>query len=151
MSVEGLPSGWAGPCPSGPGLGQDRANTCVDAEAGWAVTGADSTSELGYLVPESWVPGADEVGRGENWRRWSSRKPPICPLILDLGGCNGTILINCLKQSRWQGVRLLGDGEDVVTSWPLLLKVTWVRQGRGLPHCSQFPSQHPQCLPNGRH
>lgn len=39
----------------------------MDAQAGWAVTGADSSSELGYLVPELCVPGADEVGQGENW------------------------------------------------------------------------------------
>lgn len=92
-------------------VGQDRATTCMDAQAGWAVTGADSSSELGYLVPELWVPGADEVGQGENWRWWSSRKPPICPLILDSRACNGTILTNCLKQNRWQVYACWGTGK----------------------------------------
>lgn len=35
----------------------------MDAQVGWAVTGADSSPELGYLVPELCVPEADEMGQ----------------------------------------------------------------------------------------
>lgn len=51
--MEGLPSESADVSHE-PGLGQDQANVSVDAQARWADKGADSSSGLGYLVPELW-------------------------------------------------------------------------------------------------
>lgn len=96
--VEGLPSESADPS-HGPGLGQDQANISVDAQAGPAETGADSSSGLGYLVPELSVPETDEMGQGENWLERVGN-PATCP---GAGGWNSTILTNWLKQSGWCG------------------------------------------------
>ena len=65
--MEGLTSGWADPCPAEPGLGQVQLIPQWMLQAGWAGMGADSSSELGSLVPELCVRGAREVGWGDSW------------------------------------------------------------------------------------
>lgn len=57
-----LPNESAGLCLTGR-LGLDGANISVDAQVTWAVSEADSSSELGYLVPKLCVPGKRQ---GEN-------------------------------------------------------------------------------------
>lgn len=58
-----LPHEPAGLCLTG-WLGLDGANISVDAQARWAVTGADSSSEPGYLVPEPCGPEARQEDHG---------------------------------------------------------------------------------------
>lgn len=67
VSMEGLPSGWAHACPPVPGFGQVGLTPLWMLQAGWAGREADSSSELGSLVPELCVPGVHDMGWGDSW------------------------------------------------------------------------------------
>ena len=59
---------------------------------------------------------------------------------------------NQLTQAeRVMGACLQGEGEDSMVFGPCSSRSLGFRQGRGLSHYLQFPSQDPQCLQHGKY